>query len=59
MHKQRGHFSTEETEDLSKVYLAEERLADLSIIAMHYKDRVPADKVCAKSSKEIVHTVFG
>ena len=26
--------------------MAEERLAHLSIIAMHYKDEVPVDKVC-------------
>ena len=33
--------------------MAEERLAHLSVIAMHYKDRVPADEVCTKSSPEI------
>ena len=38
--------------------MAEERLAHLSVIAMHYKDRIPVDEVCTKSSTEIVHTVF-
>ena len=38
--------------------MAEERLAHLSAITMHYKDWVPADEVCTKSSTEIVHTVF-
>ena len=34
--------------------MAEERLAHLSVIAMHYKDRIPVDEVCTKSSTEIV-----
>ena len=38
--------------------MAEERLADLSVIAMHYKERVAADEVCTKSSTEVVPTVF-
>ena len=38
--------------------MAEERLAHLSVSGMHYKDRVPADEVCTKSSTEIVRTVF-
>ena len=42
----------------AKFTMTEERLAHLSVIAMHYKERVPADEVCAKSSTEIVHTVF-
>ena len=33
--------------------MAEERLAHLSVIAMHYKDRVPADEVCTKSSTKL------
>ena len=38
--------------------MVEERLAHLSFIAMHYKERVPADEVCTKSSTEIFYTVF-
>ena len=38
--------------------MTEERLADLSVIAMHYEERVPAGKVCKKLFTEIVHTVF-
>ena len=55
-------FSTEETEDLcARSTMTEERLANLSspcITKTGYKDRVPADEVCSKSSTEIVHTVF-
>ncbi len=38
--------------------MEEERLAHLSVIALHYKDRVPTDEVCTKSSTEIVDAVF-
>ena len=50
--------SIEETEDLARSTMAEERLAHLSVIAMHYKDQIPADEVCTKSSTVIVDTVF-
>ena len=36
-------FSTEETEDLFKIYHGR---GDLSVITMHYKERVPVDEVC-------------
>ena len=30
----------------ARATMAEERLADLAVIAMHYKERVPVDEVC-------------
>ena len=51
---ERSFFLLRRLKTSARSTMAEERLAHLSVIAMHYKDRVPADKVCTKSSTEIV-----
>ena len=55
---ERSFFLLRRLKTSARSTMAEERLAHLSVIAMHYQDWVPADEVCTKSSTEIVHTVF-
>ena len=53
-----SYFLLRRLKTYTRSTMAEERLAHLSVIAMHYKDRLLADEVCTKSSMEIVHTAF-
>ena len=55
---ERSCFLLRKLKTSARSTMAEERLAHQSVIAMHYKDPVPADEVCTKSSMEIVHRIF-
>ena len=55
---ERSLFLLRRLKTYTRSTIAEERLAHVSVIAIHYKDWVLADEFCTKSSTEIVHTVF-